>query len=239
MAFIDRQSRYKRDYVQSLAKHRGTQEETDAIGILRRVKTTTGTLPKLPVLSNAYSEKDKILSTHNLKETWDSRTRKSVIESTDLANPVRNQIAAQNIVTELYRDVQGHELYKLLKQHRDTGVPINIIDYDSGLPKSVTVNDSIIRTVPIVADALHKARELEEAAYESTTGYIPDPASKQSHFRELQLSNDTRNMNLSPDVGEDLRRKDKTIGKKRNDQTFKKYLKYKNKYLALKKQLGL
>lgn len=265
LAFNERINYYYANFIGHNAKHIGTPLELDICDFFRRVKgnivTSDGRqIDKLPILQSAREEYQRVIKKLGFQEERTFVTACSacsassasassayhgsrwVAQSTDPKRPFIQTEAAEETrfgyCATLFRSIQAVTLRQYLEQCISDGTQIDVVD-QSRMPRRISITLEFIADVPRVARCMTVARNLEKIAF--TSLYVSDTtqdAVRAAHDAEQEKSEeiDVMKWEATPDSIEQIIFQ---IKKLIQDKQFKKYLKYKNKYLSLKKQIAL
>lgn len=133
----------------------------------------------------------------------------------------------------LFRSIQAVTFRKHLEQYMQDDIKIEIVD-QMGIPRTIGITPEFICNVPRVAKCMMIARNLDKIAFTSVFFSMQNT----THDAEQENSEDIEIMNWEA-TEESIEELKKQISILIQHGMFKKYLKYKNKYLSLKKQITL
>jgi hypothetical protein len=164
-----------------------------------------------------------------------------VIESANKKEPFINDSAARDKRFEycatLFRSIQAVTLTEYLEQCERDGTQIDVVDPNRNL-RRISIDRNFIVNVPRLARCMKVARQIEKIAFTSSLHISTQDALSAAHDIEQEKSEDIDVMewNATPESILEMISQISTLIQKK---MFKKYLKYKNKYLSLKKQITL
>jgi hypothetical protein len=165
-----------------------------------------------------------------------------IAQSTDSKKPFLQTDAAENIrfcsCADLFRSIQAVTLRQYLEQRLKDGIQIEVVDQQK-MPRSISITSDFITNVPRVARCMTVARNLEKIAFTSlyVSGTGLDSV-RAAHDAEQEKSEDIDVMKWGA-TSASIEQMISQIKKLIESKNFKKYLKYKNKYFSLKKQIAL
>ena len=257
LAFNERINYYYANFIDHNAKHIGTKLELDICDFFRRVKgnivTSDGRqIDKLPILQSAREKYQLVIKKLDFHEEQTFVTACSASSAYHGSRWVAQSIDPKRLFIQteaaeetrfgycatLFRSIQAVTLRQYLEQCISDGTQIDVVD-QSRMPRRISITRDFIDNVPRVARCMTVARNLEKIAF--TSLYVSDTtqdAVRAAHDAEQEKSEeiDVMKWEATPDSIEQIILQ---IKKLIHDKQFKKYLKYKNKYLSLKKQITL
>ncbi len=140
------------------------------------------------------------------------------------AYTLKNPNKMRDLGCRLYKAIQGRKIIQQLTSQRGKSIAIGT--------HKVIVTDALIRLLPFASAAISKARDWETRAYTSCLGSSNDGGSH-------DFERDTAALLATIDFESDPNVIFAEIESLYRQGILKKYLKYKEKYLNLKKQLNL
>jgi len=229
-AFNARINFYRRFFVASGAKHMGAPVLVAACDYLRSLRLK----PRERAAHTAQNQATlaTMLGTIGASEAYSRGTSTYSFRGVDDNPPyqLRDPDQMDELGKKLYKAIQGQRIIQQLESQMGRAI---VIGKDSlGVEKTVTVTRALIRSLPDAAMAISKAREWEERAYTSCLGSSNNSGSHVFERLTAQLLATIDFNNNPEDIMGEIRRLHR-------EGNLKKYLKYKEKYLNLKKQLNL
>jgi hypothetical protein len=229
-AFNARIKFYHRFFVDHGAKHRGDHVLVAACDYLRSLRLNS----RERSVHTEQNQKtlERMLRTIGARESYVKGVASYSFCSVDnkpayiLQDP--NQM--RDLGCRLYKAIQGQRIIQQLETQQNRAIVIGKDQNDND--KIVRVTRRLIDSLPFAAAAISKGREWEERAYTSCLGSSNDSASHKFE-RKVAALLATIDFNTNPD---DIFAEIELLYRQK---MLKKYLKYKEKYLNLKKQLNL
>ena len=226
LAFNVRTDFYREHFIAPGAKHEGNLQNTE---IYLRLITMNHTLK---IIKEEASEFEKaMLSQVKLRRTG-GKDRNIYFVNSDKMTPT-NHSQMEILVKQFYRALLGRIIMR--------NFPIGTIMHHPHKKdmQPLTVTQDLIDYIPMTIQALHNARKLEFEALLSCIGFEQSNKITEPHRRELEIVEMLADIDFETDPTQIIHHIKALIAKELQDRSKVKYLKYKIKYLNLKKQLNL
>ena len=230
VAFNARNCWYNNNVVNSSAKHSGPELHQHLLKFLRSSYAQLNEQQKVRV----QRRHQELLLQNGIQEIW--RGGEARLSFRD-GHRIKDHSRILSLANAHYKALEGLTVLENFVHRQASQRPLVFRATVGGVTSTRAPPDidEFIRGIPHIAIAMVTAREVEACAFDSCLGFEQDAATKDPHVYEQGLALRISEMNFNVLPQEFIRQ---ILDAKRRD-ALKKYLKYKNKYLNLKKQLNL
>jgi hypothetical protein len=226
LAFNARIKFYYRFFVSGGAKHRASNSILlDLCNYLRYIRADRVT--RIAAATANMTEMQQMLAEVNAQEIY-VKDSPVTYHFTD-GYKLQDHEYMQELGRRLYRAIQGRNIKQELMRISQQANPTLVLPRTGGV---ITIREKMIDVLSQAAKTLSVAREWEAMAFTSCLG---SSVPQETHEYERELAELLASIDFDTDPDEII----KEIKESKDKSKLKKYLKYKNKYLNLKKQLNL
>ena len=224
LAFNVRTDFYREHFVAPRAKHEGNLQKTE---IYLRLITMNNSLKEIKEEASILEK--KMLAQVGLERSGGKSKNSYFVNGPKMTQENHNQM--EILVKQFYRALLGRIIMRKF--------PIGTVMHHPHDQDTVTVTEDLIDSIPRTIQALRNARKLESEALLSCIGFEQSNKITEPHRRELEIVEMLADIDFETDPTQIIHHIEALIAKELQDQSKVKYLKYKIKYLNLKKQLNL
>jgi hypothetical protein len=230
LAFNVRTKFYLEHFVASHAKHEGFPNTENYL----RIITLPPNLKR--VEEKASSIERDMLSEFELENKGTKKTPPLYIFR-KVKMTLSNHTQLELLVKKFYR---AHLSKTIMDEARDL-IDETISHPHEGKMQPITITKKLVDSIPMTAQALFISRKLEFDAFSSCIGFKQSKKNVDHHSRELEYAQMLADIlaDLYTDPTQIINDIEALLAKELQDRSKVKYLKYKIKYLNLKKQLNL
>lgn len=226
VAFNARNCWYINNVASSSAKHNGPEMHQHLLQFLRSTYGQLNEQEKQLVQRRHQA----LLLQNGIREVWHGRARLSFVDD----HRIKDHSRILSLAIAHYKALEGLTVVENFRRKQASLRPL-VFNASGMQPRAPSDIEEFISGIPHIARAIVIAREVEACAFDSCLGFEQDAATKARHVYEQGLALRIAEMNFNEHPSVFITQ---ILEAKRRD-ALKKYLKYKNKYLNLKKQLKL
>jgi len=230
LAFNVRNDYYHEHFVAPGAKHEGNHQNTE--NYLRLI-TMNNSLKEIQEKASIFER--EMLSQVGLVKAGGKSKNSYIVKGKKMTQANHNQM--EILVKQYYRALLGIIIMSDARNLIGTIISHPHGKHDEIAP--VTVTQDLIESIPITIRALRNARKLESEALLSCIGFEQSNKITEPHNRELRIVEMLADIDFDTNPNQIIDNIGALIAMELEDHHQIKYLKYKIKYLNLKKQLNL